>query len=279
LLNYELMRPMFEAFSANRYEATGVIQWMLNSAWPEMYWQLYDSYLMPNGAYYATKKAGVPLHALYNYSNKSIYMVNDKLEDAKELKLEITVLDINSKIIFEKKLNINIVANSSLNIFQFQEISNLTDTYFLRLRVLDNKGEEIDNNFYWLSKKQDILDYEAKVPKWNYHTPSKQYSDFTQLEKLQGVKLTHNITKSKNEDFTNFEITLKNPSDKIAFFIELKIVDSETGLSILPVIWSDNYVSILPGETRIYKARIKNKYLNNKKTEFLYNGWNTNIGN
>ena len=68
VLNYELMRPMFEAFSINRYKATGVIQWMLNSAWPEMYWQLYDSYLMPNGAYYGARK-----HA--NRSRQSIIIL------------------------------------------------------------------------------------------------------------------------------------------------------------------------------------------------------------
>ncbi|MFH4965685.1 sugar-binding domain-containing protein [Gaetbulibacter sp. M235] len=277
LLNYELMRPMFEAFSANRYDATGVIQWMLNSAWPEMYWQLYDSYLMPNGAYYATKKAGMPIHALYNYNNESIYLVNDKLEDENELKLEIKVLDINSKVIFEKKLNTNAESNSSNTLFKLQEIADLTDTYFLSLKVLNTKDEEIDNNFYWLSKKEDVLDYEAKVPKWNYHTPSKHYSDFTQLENLQKVKLSYEVIKTESEEFTNFEVTLDNPSDKIAFFIELKIVDTETGLSILPVVWSDNYISILPGETRAYKAKIKKKHLSNKETKFVYNGWNANI--
>ncbi len=278
LLNYELMRPMFEAFSANRYDATGVVQWMLNSAWPEMYWQLYDSYLMPNAAYYATKKAGEPIHALYNYNNESIYLVNDTLEETQELKLEIKILDINSKILFEKELKTSIDANSSKNIFKLQDIQNLTDTYFLSLKVLNHKNEEIDDNFYWLSKKQDVLDYEAKVPNWYYHTPTKQYSDFTQLEKLQKVELTHNVTKTENNEFAHFEVSLNNPSDRIAFFIELKIVDKETGLSVLPVIWSDNYCSLLPGETRTYKAKIKKKHLNNKNTEFVYKGWNTNNG-
>ena len=72
LLNYELMRPMFEAFQAHKSIATGIIQWMLNSALPNMYWQLYDSYLMPNGAFYGTKKACEPLHLLYNYGQHSV---------------------------------------------------------------------------------------------------------------------------------------------------------------------------------------------------------------
>jgi len=75
ILNYELMRPMFEAFQANKANATGIIQWMLNSAWPEMYWQLYDSFLRQNGAYYGAKKANEPVHLLYNYGNNSIFKI------------------------------------------------------------------------------------------------------------------------------------------------------------------------------------------------------------
>ena len=74
VMNYELMRPMFEAFRANKTRATGVIQWMLNAAWPKMYWQLYDYFLKPNGAYYGTKKACSPLQLIYNYGDFSIYL-------------------------------------------------------------------------------------------------------------------------------------------------------------------------------------------------------------
>ena len=56
LMNYEAIRPMFEAFVVNKPVTTGVVQWMLNSPWPEFYWQLYDYSLMPTGALYGTKK-------------------------------------------------------------------------------------------------------------------------------------------------------------------------------------------------------------------------------
>ena len=59
--NYEAMRPMFESFGVNKFNSTGVIQWMFNSAFPEMYWQLFDSYLMPNGAFYGAMKGCQPL--------------------------------------------------------------------------------------------------------------------------------------------------------------------------------------------------------------------------
>ncbi len=275
LLNYELMRPMFEAFSVNRYEATGVIQWMLNSAWPEMYWQLYDSYLMPNAAYYATKIAGNPMHAIYNYDDMSIYLINDQLEEAINLRLEIKVFDVQSKVVFEKTIATNIDANISENLLKLPEFKDISNTYFLNLKVYDAENNEIDNNFYWLSKKQDILDYEAKVPNWYYHTPTKQYANYLELETLKKVNLSHSVAKKENESHVIYEITLKNPSENIAFFTELRMVDSKTGLSILPVIWSDNYISLVPGETGVYTAKIRKEHHKNSKASFVYTGWNS----
>ena len=71
---------MFEAFVANKYKSTGVIQWMYNSAWPKLWWQLYDYYLMPNGAFYGARKACAPLHILYNYGTREVLAVNNTLE-------------------------------------------------------------------------------------------------------------------------------------------------------------------------------------------------------
>ena len=274
LLNYELMRPMFEAFSANRYDATGVIQWMLNSAWPEMYWQLYDSYLLPNAAYYATKKAGNPIHAIYNYGDQSVYLINDQLENSRNLELLVKIFDINSNKYFEKTITVDINANSSKNITKLPVISNISDTYFISLKILKD-GIEIDDNFYWLSKKQDILDYEAKVPNWYYHTPSKQYADYSNLKNLERVNLTYSIHKKIENESTIFEIKMNNSSDKIAFFTEMRILDKKSRESILPVIWSDNYITLLPKESKTYTATIKNKHLNNKKVDFVFKGWNT----
>ncbi|MCD6374001.1 MAG: beta galactosidase jelly roll domain-containing protein, partial [Caldisericaceae bacterium] len=79
-MNYEAMRPMFESFAINKFNSTGLILWMLNSAWPELYWQLYDYYLMPNAAYYATKKACAPLQLMYNYYEHAVYLHNNTLQ-------------------------------------------------------------------------------------------------------------------------------------------------------------------------------------------------------
>ncbi len=274
LMNYELMRPMFEAFSAYRYKATGVIQWMLNSAWPEMYWQLYDSYLMPNGAFYGAKKASQPYHAIYDYANHSIFVVNDKLEAKNDVLLKVKAYDQTSNLKYEKEVKVDLAANTSRKILKLPEMAWAKPVYFLDLRLFDKEGNEIDNNFYWLSAKKDILDYDAEIPSWYFYTPSKQYADLSALNKLPKVEVAATISKNKGEDDIEFSIELKNKSNKIAFFIHLRIVDKKSGNTILPVLWSDNYVSLLPGENRKLTATIRNKYLKDKNPELVVEGFN-----
>ena len=73
---YDCERAMFEAYSRNKYDSTGVIQWMLNNAWPSLIWHLYDYYLQPAGGYYGVKKACEPLHVMYSYDDRSVVVVN-----------------------------------------------------------------------------------------------------------------------------------------------------------------------------------------------------------
>ncbi len=274
LLNYELMRPMFEAFSAHRYRATGVIQWMLNSAWPEMYWQLYDYYLMPNGAYYGAKKASQPYHVIYDPSNNMLYVANDRLEDINGCKVRIRVYDKNSNLKFEKGIETNLAANSSKALLQLPDFKWNRDVCFLDSRLTDNRGKLLDINFYWISAKKDVLDYDAKLDTWYYHTPSKQYADFTALNRLPKVKVNASLSQKDDGKKTTFTVTLANKSNKIAFFVHAKIIDKKTGNSLLPVLWSDNYVSLLPGEKRILSATIKNSILKNKTPILKVNSYN-----
>ncbi|NPD86498.1 glycoside hydrolase family 2 [Lentimicrobium sp. L6] len=268
LLNYELMRPMFEAFSVNRYEATGVIQWMLNSAWPEMYWQLYDSYLLPNAAYFATKKAGEPIQAIYNYEDEGVYMVNDKLEDEANMVLDIRVYNIESKLILHEILGVNIYANSAQKLYDLSGLKEKTGTYFVDLRV-SREDEDIAQNFYWLSTQEDLLDYEAKVPNWYYHTPSKQYSDFLLLNTLPSSKMEQSMVSEIQGNEMVYNITLKNLNSNISFFIEMMMKDQETGETILPVYWEDNYVSLLPHEKRFLEARIPLSLVEGKNIDLI----------
>jgi exo-1,4-beta-D-glucosaminidase len=245
--NYEAIRPMFESFAVNRPLTTGLIQWMLNSAWPETYWQLFDWYLMPNGAFYGTRAASRPLNLSFNYDDQTVYAVNDSRFTGQALTAEIRAFDLEARELFNQSYELELPPAGSQPIVSFADQESPTPVWFLDLRLHDGSGNEVARNFYWLSTTPDVLDYDNNL--W-YVTPTRSFADFTALDELPEVQLEASATGSGDQ----VDVRLANPSDALAFFVELRVVDAD-GSSILPVLWDDNYVSILPGESRELTAR------------------------
>jgi exo-1,4-beta-D-glucosaminidase len=273
--NYEIMRPQFEAFIAHKPKSTGLVQWQLNSAWPKLIWQLYDTYLQPNGSFYGVKKACTPLHAIYRYGMDDIYLANEDLNDAKGLTVKLRVFDINSKELFSDQWKGDIPSNISKFIYKIPAIKNLTSVWFLDLRIFNSENKEVDNSIYWVSLKKDILDYEAfKKLAWPFYTPTKQYADYTALNKLPKVTLTYDYQFTKKDKFGNVRLKVKNNSGTIAFFTFFDLLDASTSKPILPVYWDDNYVSILPGEERTYEASYFLVNSDGTKPVLKINAWN-----
>ncbi|MDT7828819.1 glycoside hydrolase family 2 TIM barrel-domain containing protein [Pricia sp. S334] len=272
-MNYELMRPMFEAFQVNKKKCTGVVQWMLNAAWPKMYWQLYDYYLMPTGAFYATQKACSALHLAYNYGDRQVYLINDHKQDMEGLKARIRVYDIDSQLVLEEERTLDAPADSSVSVFKTAaKKGGLSTTYFLDLRLRDAQNKEMDTNFYWLSTREETLDYEAYLGEFAYHTPSKQYADLNLLNTLSKVNVEVVCNLEEDGDAVAISATLKNNGTVIAFLINLHVIEKETGEAILPIFWEDNFISLLPGEKRTLRAT----FTSTAVPELEVAGWNLN---
>ncbi len=274
VLNYELMRPMFEAFQVNKAKAMGVIQWMLNSAWPNMYWQLYDSYLMPNGAFYGARNACKPLHLAYNYGDNSIRLINDHFYPVREMNAHIRVLDIQSKVLLDETVSAACDAEDAVKIYDLKIPENISTAYFLDLRLYDDKDRETDRNFYWLSQKQDVLDYEYEFEDWPFYTPSKEYADYRALHKLKKVKPDVKYRLEKKNNGMHLLVELTNKDKELAFFTELSVLSGKDGLTYLPVFWDDNYVTLLPGESVKLKVTVPVNIKKEDKPVIKVSGWN-----
>jgi exo-1,4-beta-D-glucosaminidase len=271
VVNYEAMRAMFESFGVNKPTTTGIIQWMLNSAWPELFWQLYDYYLMPNGAFYGAKAGSQPINIAYNYGDKDIYVVNDTHQSLENLKAHIKVLDINSKIIYDKQIPVAVKEYESKKILDLPVFENISSTYFLSLQITGEQKSPVSENFYWLSTKDDVIDHNDDT--W-FVTRNISYADFSALKTMPKaeVEAEYHFTNTADEQIINTK--LENNSENIAFFIELNVYNKATGESILPVFWDNNYVSILPGETKTIQARYAQKEVKEEQIAFRYNGLN-----
>jgi exo-1,4-beta-D-glucosaminidase len=244
---YEGVRAMYEAYSRNKYQSTGVIQWMLENAWPSMIWHLYDYYLRPGGGYFGAKRAMEALHPLYGYDDHSIWVVSSQYEDARDLKLTTKIYNLDMTEKFSQENNVDAPADSTAKIFTLPEIDGLSPTYFLVLRLEDSAGKLVGSNFYWLSTKPETLDWAKSA--W-YMTPTASYADFTAIAQLPKVKLSESSRTEMRGDEAITHVTLANPTKNLAFFIRLKVDKGAKGEEILPVVWEDNYVSLLPGEKR-----------------------------
>jgi exo-1,4-beta-D-glucosaminidase len=271
LMNYEGIRAMFEAYSRNKYTSTGVIQWMLNNAWPSTIWHLYDYYLRPGGGYFGAKRAMEPLHPVYSYDDRSIYVVSSSYEDAHGLKLTTKVLNLDATEKFSQDSAVDAPADSSTKVLALPDIADLSGTYFVVLRLTDGSGKLVGSNLYWLSTKPETLDW-AKS-NW-YTTPTESFADYTALSQLPKVKLKASTRQERRgaEDVTH--VTVENPSKSIAFFIRLKIAKGAGGDEILPVLWQDNYITLLPGEKREITAAYRNAELGAAKPSLEISGWN-----
>ena len=271
LQTYEGVRAMYEAYSRNKYVSTGVIQWMLNNAWPSMIWHLYDFYLRPGGGYFGAKKSMEALHPVYGYDDRSIWIVSSQYVDAKGLKLTTKVLNLDMSEKFSQQTALDAAADTTNKVLSLPDIDGLSPTYFLSLRLEDASGKLVGSNFYWLSTKPETLDWEKS--NW-YTTPTSSYADYTALAQLPKVKLSvAHRTERKSEDAVT-HVVLENPSKNLAFFVRLKVEKGKGGEEILPVLWQDNYFSLLPGERREVTATYRAQELGTAQPEVEISGWN-----
>jgi exo-1,4-beta-D-glucosaminidase len=224
---------------------------MLNNAWPSMIWHLYDYYLRPAGGYFGTKKACEPLHVQYSYDDRSIAVVNDLHEPFSKLKVSAEVYDLNLMSKFSREATVDVAADGVVRALTIPSIPGLTKTYFLRLRLDDEKGQTRSTNFYWLSTQEDVLDW--KNTKW-YYTPTSRHSDLTALAKLPPTTLDASLVVSEDSPENNGRATIANTGKALAFQVRLKAVDPSNGEEILPVFWEDNYFELFPGEQRAVRV-------------------------
>ncbi|HXF11269.1 MAG TPA: glycoside hydrolase family 2 TIM barrel-domain containing protein, partial [Desulfuromonadaceae bacterium] len=265
--NYEAIRPMFEAFAVNAPHTTGIIQWMLNPSWPKLYWQLYDYYLVPGGAYFGAKHGAAPVNLIYNYGDQGIYLVNQSGELFFDYHAAITVYDLNSKVILDQTVATN-CSTGPHKIFDMAGAISNTPVYFVDLNGTSEFGPEASaHNFYWLSSKPDVLD-EGRT-EW-FVTPNQSFANFTALDRLPEATVKPVVSYKSDANETTAEVTLKNDGDKLAFFIEMRIVGKGTDQSITPVFWDDNYVSLPPHTTKTFHAR----FPKGQKPELKVRGWN-----
>ncbi|WP_328321412.1 carbohydrate-binding protein [Kribbella sp. NBC_00382] len=278
LAAYENVRSEFESHNRNFTDSsnpsTGLIYWMLNSGWTSLHWQLFDTYLDQNGAYYGAKKANEPLHIQYSYDTKSVAVINQNHAAASGLTASVKLYNIDGTEKFNQSASVSVPGDGGkTTVLTIPAVSGLSTTYLAKLVLTNSSGVEVSRNVYWLSTKADTLD-------WNntdwYYTPTTSYADLSGLSSLAQVPVSANASTTAAGDTTTTTVTLKNTSTAKtpAFYLDAHIVGA-AGKPVLPVQWNDNAVSLWPGETVVLRASYRTADLNGASPSVRVSGWNT----
>jgi exo-1,4-beta-D-glucosaminidase len=251
LVNAESYRAIFEAVNQASERTAGVILWKGNPAWPSVVWQLYDWYLRPNAGYYFAKRACEPLHIQLNIVDGSVWAVNATREDRVNLEAQVRTYDRTFRKVREYSAAAAVPALSSREIALVGPGKLLAEgTGFVALQLRD-KGRLVSENFYWLSQDGDF-GFLASLPRANLKVSAKrEFQDGHQVVKVR----------------------LKNSGSSPAFFTALR-VERKEGKEILPSFWSDNYVSLLPGESRDVTWTADGEVSPQESLQLRLEGWN-----
>ena len=238
-VDYDATRAMFEAFRVNTPVSTGIVQWMLNSAWPSIYWQQYDYYGVPCAAYYATRKGCEPIQLIYNYKDHNVYAVNEG-KDAGKLIASVKVYDAGSALVYEDACEIETSYRNTVKAFDLNDFDGTA--HFISLELADAEGNILADNFYCIGAKPDVYDWEDYT--W-YYTPVVEFTDlsFAFAQPEADIQMTVEAQDGK------YTVTLVNNSAVISYMNILKAKDKDGNL-VVPAYWSDNFFPLFPGQTK-----------------------------
>ena len=240
-IDYDGTRAMYEAFRCSVPKTTGIVQWMLNSAWPSLYWQLYDWYLVPTAGYYGTKKACAPVQLVYNFKDHNVYSVDETVSGF-ETTAVMKVYSPDGKLVREEAKEAKFRRRSPRKIFE-----DIQGPCFLSLKVIDG-GKVLADNFYCIPAEGN--EYNWKKTNWCY-TPMTKYSDLKFVSDLPATSVKMHSAKTDK----GFKVTLSNESEVIAYQNILK-AKTPAGELVPEVIWSDNFFTLCPGESRTVSCRL-----------------------
>ncbi|WOX17190.1 glycoside hydrolase family 2 protein [Streptomyces sp. N50] len=283
LAQYENVRAQFEAYERNATDAskpaTGVVYWMFNSGWTSLHWQLMDRYLDQGGAYFGAKKANEPLHIQYSYDNRSVVVVNNRTASARQLTARATLFNTDGTRRYDKtvpgvKVSGGGAHSTALTLPSPASVSGLSTTYLVRLTLTDAAGKEVSRNVYWLSSKPDTLDWAHTD--W-YYTPTTSYADLKGLTSMAQAPVSATAsTEAGPHGTSTTTVTVRNSGKGKApsLLTDVHLVDS-AGRPVLPVRWSDNEVSLWPGESATLTATYRTADLHGSAPRVRVSGWNT----
>jgi hypothetical protein len=258
LANYEAYRAMYEGRNAQLFHpTTAVITWMSNPAQPSFVWQLYHYDLEPNASLFAVQKAGELQHIQYNEATGELQVINNLPTELAGATAKLSLYNLDGSVAKIKVYEVTAPAATATNLGPVA-FTDTTATQLLKLELRDVAGKLLSDNLYW-------------------HAPAQRQDDLTDLDTLPTATLDATVSRKEAGDDTIVTVTLHNPTQTPALMVHLQLHHATTKERALPVFYIDNYVSLMPSESRTLTITVARKPLKGQRALVLLDGWNAHV--
>ena len=248
-VDYDAYRGMFEGQSKNRL---GLLIWMSHPAWPSLLWQTYDYFFDTDAGFYGAKKATEPLHIQWNALTNAVEVVNYSAGKQAGLTARVQVIDIDGSLKWEKSANLDSIEDSTVSPIQIEYPPGLSRTHFIRLSLLRQR-QVISSNFYLRGLEE---------------------GDYTGIRNLASARVTVKTRTRRAGADWQITATLRNASKTPALLVRIKVVRRKNGDLIVPALFSDNYITLMPGEKQMIAISLKDEDTRGQKPAVQLEGYN-----
>jgi len=259
LANYEAFRAMYEGRNAQLFHpTTAILTWMSSPAQPSFVWQLYHYDLEANSSLFAVMHASELVHIQFNEANGILQVINNLPEALTGAVARVAVYNLDGSLVYQNETPVTAPPDVATDLGPVAFPASVSSVHFLKLELHDASGKLISGNLYWraLPEHQD---------------------DLTDLAKMPAVTLEAKSERMDRDGKRFLTITLHNPGANIALMSHLQLRRKRSGERVLPAYYSDNYVSLVPNETRTITIEADEKDFNGEDALVVIDGWNVSV--
>ncbi len=231
MMDYVSYRAIFEGFQAHLWtKNSGRLLWMTHPSWPSNTWQIYSSDYDMAAPYFAVKKACEPVHAQLNLPDFSVAVANISLLAQRDLHLRSRIISLDNRILAERFDAADVAANSVTTLAPLPLESLLAGEglVLVRLTLTDAHGALVSENTYWQGRDAGA---------------------YRRLNELSPQPVEVSARAARSDEGMRVEVALVNRGREPALAAKLTMLDAHRD-RVLPVYYDDNYIALLPGETR-----------------------------
>jgi len=198
------------------------------------------------------------VHIQFNEATGQLQVINNLPTVVMDANAHIAVYNLDGTLAYEHKIKVTTEPDVATNLGPIDFPATVSPVHFIKLDLLDANDKPLSSNFYWRS----LPDHP---------------DDFTYLNKLPTVTIEAKVASNDADGKRTLTVTLHNPSKDVALMAHMQLRRQKSGERVLPVFYSDNYVSLVPGETRSLNVEASISDFNGDNALLVFDGWNVTV--